>query len=201
MHAATTDRFPAARATGEHAHARIAAPACRTSTGPAAAESLASPARSPRSSLATGRRPRTPPSARTCSTGCEPGRGQAARGREAARPGRRAAAAEAPIAIPYQKTIPHNLPVVDPSLDIVSPPLACLDQDTIWSQPGNLYTQIVDLSDVDNSRSMIAPGNAEDSAGPFRTSQIDLWVSGTTHPAPLSRERSRPWPHRACSSR
>jgi hypothetical protein len=89
------------------------------------------------------------------------------------------------IAIPYQRTIPHNLPVVDASLDVVSPPLACLDQGTIWSQPGNLYSQIVDLSEVDNSRSMMAPGNAED--GPFRTNQLDLWVKGTTHPAPLSR--------------
>jgi L-ascorbate metabolism protein UlaG (beta-lactamase superfamily) len=71
----------------------------------------------------------------------------------------------------------------------VSPPLACLNQDTIWSQPGNLYSQIVDLSDVDNSRSMIAPGNAEDAAGRFRTNQIDLWVKGTTHPAPLSRPK------------
>jgi penicillin amidase len=98
-------------------------------------------------------------------------------------------AAERTITIPYQKTIPHNLPVVDPSFDIVSPPLSCLNQDTIWSQPGNLYSQIVDLSDVDNSRSMIAPGNAEDAAGRFRTNQIDLWVKGTTHPAPLSRAK------------
>ena len=93
------------------------------------------------------------------------------------------------ITIPYQRTIPHNLPVVDASLDIVSPPLTCLDQGTIWSQPGNLYTQIVDLSDVDNSRSMIAPGNAEDAAGAFRTNQIDIWVQGTTHAAPLSRDK------------
>ena len=91
------------------------------------------------------------------------------------------------IAIPYQRTIPHNLPVVDASLDVTSPPLTCLDQGTIWSQPGNLYSQIVDLADVDNSRSMIAPGNAEDAAGPFRANQVDLWVRGTTHPAPLSR--------------
>jgi len=91
------------------------------------------------------------------------------------------------ISIPYQRTIPHNLPVVDAALDILSPPLTCLDQGTIWSQPGNLYSQIVDLSDVDNSRSMTAPGNAED--GPFRTNQVDLWVKGTTHPAPLSRAK------------
>ena len=93
------------------------------------------------------------------------------------------------ITIPYQRTIPHNLPVVDASLDIVSPPLTCLDQGTIWSQPGNLYTQIVDLSDVDNSRCMIAPGNAEDAASGFRANQIDIWVQGTTHAAPLSRDK------------
>ena len=91
------------------------------------------------------------------------------------------------IAIPYQRTPPHNLPTVDASLDLVSPPLTCLDTGTIWSQPGNLYSQIVDLSDVDNSRSMIAPGNAED--GQFRTNQIGLWVRGVTHPAPLSRAK------------
>lgn len=89
------------------------------------------------------------------------------------------------ISIPYQRTIPHNLPVVDASLDFVSPPLTCLDQGTIWSQPGNLYSQIVDLADVDRSRSMMAPGNAED--GPFRTNQVETWVRGTTHPAPLTR--------------
>jgi len=91
------------------------------------------------------------------------------------------------LTIPYQRTIPHNLPVVDASLDFVSPPLTCLDQGTIWSQPGNLYSQIVDLSDVDNSRSMMAPGNSED--GQFRTNQVALWVQGTTHPAPLSRTK------------
>jgi penicillin amidase len=91
------------------------------------------------------------------------------------------------ITIPYQRTLPLNLPVVDPSLDIVSPPLTCLDTGTIWSQPGNIYSQIVDLAEVDNSRSMIAPGNAED--GPFRTHQVDLWVRGTMHPAPLSRAK------------
>jgi penicillin amidase len=91
------------------------------------------------------------------------------------------------ITIPYQRTLPLNLPVVDPSLDVVSPPLSCLDTGTIWSQPGNIYSQIVDLADVDNSRSMIAPGNAEDSA--FRTNQVDLWAGGTMHPAPLSRAK------------
>ncbi|HOB99605.1 MAG TPA: hypothetical protein PKM43_12755 [Verrucomicrobiota bacterium] len=45
----------------------------------------------------------------------------------------------------------------------------------------------MDLADVDNSRSMCAPGNAEH--GAFRANQVDLWVRGTTHPAPLSRAK------------
>ena len=102
------------------------------------------------------------------------------------------------ITIPYQRTIPHNLPVVDASLDLVSPPLTCLDQGTIWSQPGNTYTQIVDLADVDNSRCMSAPGNAEDAAGPFRANQMDIWVQGTTHAAPLSRDKIEALTVRAC---
>jgi penicillin amidase len=128
---------------------------------------------------------------RTSASGGGRGRGSAntsdewtarmAQGRPAARHAART------ITIPYQRTLPHDLPVVDPSLDIVSPPLTCLDTGTIWSQPGNIYSQIVDLADVDNSRSMCAPGNAED--GAFRTNQVDLWVRGITHPAPLSRAK------------
>jgi hypothetical protein len=119
------------------------------------------------------------------------GRGAGGNERPARIPRERPAARSASrvVTIPYQRTIPHNLPVVDASLDLVSPPLACLDQGTIWSQPGNTYTQIIDLSDLDNSRSMSAPGNAEDAAGPFRANQMDIWVQGTTHAAPLSREK------------
>jgi penicillin amidase len=107
--------------------------------------------------------------------------------RASATGGRGGRVAARTTAIPYQLTLPHNLPVVDASMDFTSPPLTCLDTGTIWSQPGNLYSQIVDLSDLDNSRSMIAPGNAED--GPFRTNQVDIWVRGTLHTAPLSRAK------------
>ena len=93
------------------------------------------------------------------------------------------------ITIPYQGMTPLQLPKIDPSLDIVSPPLTCLDTGTIWSQPGNVYTQIVDLADIDNSRAMIAPGNCEDGTSPLRTAGIDLWVQGRTRPAPLSRDK------------
>jgi hypothetical protein len=93
------------------------------------------------------------------------------------------------ITIPYQGMTFLQLPKIDPSLDIVSPPLTCLDTGTIWSQPGNVYTQIVDLADPDNSRAMIAPGNCEDGTSPLRTAGIDLWVQGRTRPAPLSRDK------------
>lgn len=93
------------------------------------------------------------------------------------------------ITIPYQKCLPLNLPSVDTALDIVSPLLTCLDTGTIWSQPGNLYTQIVDLNEMDNSRSVIAPGNSEDADSPFRTAGMEIWVKGGTHPAPLSRKK------------
>ncbi|MBM4093247.1 MAG: penicillin acylase family protein, partial [Planctomycetes bacterium] len=93
------------------------------------------------------------------------------------------------ITMPYQGMTPLQLPKVDPSLDIVSPPLTCLDTGTIWSQPGNVYTHIVDLAEIDNSRAMIAPGNTEDAASPLRTAGIELWVQGRTRPAPLSRDK------------
>lgn len=93
------------------------------------------------------------------------------------------------ITMPYQGMTPLQLPKIDPSLDIVSPPLTCLDTGTIWSQPGNLYTHIVDLAAIDNSRAMIAPGNSEDAASPLRTVGIELWVQGRTRPAPLSRDK------------
>lgn len=105
---------------------------------------------------------------------------------------RPAAAGEWTIRIPYQRSIPLNLPVVDAALDLVSPPLTCLDQGTIWSQPGNVYTHIVDLADVDNSRAMIAPGNAEDPESPLRKAGVEIWVKGGTRPAPLSRQKIEP---------
>jgi hypothetical protein len=112
-----------------------------------------------------------------------------------------AGAAGQTILIPYQRTEPHGFPAVDPSLDITSPPLRCIDTGTIWSQPGNFYTHIVNLGTTDNSRSMIAPGNSED--GAWRTNQIGIWAKGTTHAATLSaatrghraasEERAAPW--------
>jgi len=90
--------------------------------------------------------------------------------------------------MPYQASGPLAFPSVDPALDMVSPPLHCTETGTIWSQHGNSYSQIVDLGDVDRSRSLLPPGVSEDPESPYYTNQVALWVRGATHPAPLSRK-------------
>lgn len=91
--------------------------------------------------------------------------------------------------MPYQANGPMGFPSLDARLDLVSPPLACTQGGTIWSQTGNSYTQIVDLADIDNSRTVLPPGVSEDPASPWHANQMDLWAAGSTHPAPLSREK------------
>jgi penicillin amidase len=91
--------------------------------------------------------------------------------------------------MPYQANGPLGFPSLDPRLDLVSPPLSCTQGGTIWSQTGNSYTQIVDLADVDNSRTVLPPGVSEDPASPWYANQMELWAAGSTHPAPLTREK------------
>jgi len=91
--------------------------------------------------------------------------------------------------MPYQANGPLALPLLDPALELQSPSLPCPQVGTIWSQAGNSYTQIVDLADIDSSRTILPPGISEDPASPFHKDQIEMWVAGTTHPAPLSRNR------------
>lgn len=91
--------------------------------------------------------------------------------------------------MPYQANGPLGFPPLDSEFDLVSPPLSCLEAGTIWSQAGNSYTQIVDLADVDSSRSLLPPGISEDPESPHHAGQMDLWARGGTHPAPLSRRR------------
>jgi penicillin G amidase len=91
--------------------------------------------------------------------------------------------------MPYQANGPLGLPSLDRRLDLVSPPLNCGAGGTIWSQLGNSYTQLVDLSNTDNSRTLLPPGISEDPESPHHTDQMNLWVEGKTHPAPLTRAR------------
>jgi penicillin amidase len=89
----------------------------------------------------------------------------------------------------YESCGPLRFPSANPLLDKTSPPLSCGQGGTIWSQLGNSYSQIVDLANPDNSRSLLPPGNSEDPDSPFHTDQMALWVEGGTHPAPLSRQQ------------
>jgi penicillin amidase len=89
--------------------------------------------------------------------------------------------------MPYQNNL-EGFGSLAPDFDLVSPPLTAPVVQTIWSQTGNSYTQIVDLSDVDASMSVLPPGISEDPASPHFADQIALWVAGDVHPAPLSRE-------------
>jgi penicillin amidase len=91
-------------------------------------------------------------------------------------------------AMPYQAGARLGFPSLDKARDLISPPMTCGHVGTIWSQAGNSYSQIVDLADVDRSRSVLPPGISEDPDNPFHASQLPLWAKGTTHPAPLSRK-------------
>lgn len=91
--------------------------------------------------------------------------------------------------MPYQVGGPLKLPGLAPEYDLKSPPLTCGQIGTIWSQKGNSYTMIVDLSDIDNSRSVLPPGVSENPDSKHRDDQIEIWAKGSTHPAPLSRDK------------
>ncbi len=90
--------------------------------------------------------------------------------------------------LPYQTNL-EGFGSLDPEKDFVSPPLTCVMVDTIWSQRGNSYSHVVDLSNVDNSLSLLPPGVSEDPASPHFKDQVNLWAAGEMHPAPLQRER------------
>ena len=82
-----------------------------------------------------------------------------------------------------------NLPSVEPALDTESPRMEVVQRGSIWSPTENAYSQIVDLSEIDNSRAMLAPGVSEDQESPFYLNQMDLWAKGQLRAAPLSRDR------------
>lgn len=88
--------------------------------------------------------------------------------------------------MPYQNNL-GQWGSIAPQFDIVSPPLACPVTQTIWSQAGETFVQIVDLADVDRSLSLLPPGVSEDPASPHAQDQVPLWVAGKMHPAPLTR--------------
>ncbi len=87
--------------------------------------------------------------------------------------------------MPWQSNL-ENIGSLNAQYDQTSPPLTCGLAATIWSQLGNSYSQIVDLSIVDSSLSILPPGNSEVQTSTHFADMIPLWVEGGMHPAPLS---------------
>ncbi len=65
------------------------------------------------------------------------------------------------------------------------PVLQCVDGQTIWSQMGQTYTHVVDLAAVDDSATVLGPGNAEGPSHAHWDSQGQLWRDGGLKTAPL----------------
>jgi penicillin G amidase len=87
--------------------------------------------------------------------------------------------------MPFQDNL-ENLGSVFTQYDRVSSSLEAGVVATIWSQRGNSYSQIVNMAEVDSSWSMIPPGNSEVPTSGHFDDQVDMWVKGEMHPAPLS---------------
>ena len=75
----------------------------------------------------------------------------------------------------------------NPEADLLSPPLQCPLAQTIWSQEGNSYCQIVDLADIDRSLALLAPGISENPQSPHHADQVPIWATGGFREAPLGR--------------
>ena len=88
--------------------------------------------------------------------------------------------------MPYQNNL-GQFGSLASQFDVVSPPLTCPVPQTIWSQGGETFVQIVDLSDIDNSLSLLPPGVSEDPSSPHAQDQVSIWVEGKMHPAPITR--------------
>lgn len=66
-------------------------------------------------------------------------------------------------------------------------PLLAADADTLASQSGQSYSQLVAPGEVDGARSVLPPGQAEPGAGsPFEASQVGLWAAGALRPSPTT---------------
>ncbi|MGD9855482.1 MAG: penicillin acylase family protein [Planctomycetaceae bacterium] len=88
--------------------------------------------------------------------------------------------------LPYQDNH-EGFGSLAPEFDLVTDPMPVPHTHTLWSQEGNSYTQIVDLGNIDNSLSMLPPGNSENPRGPHFADQLEYLHEGTLHPAPLTR--------------
>lgn len=100
---------------------------------------------------------------------------------------RKNAPQKGPQVMIYQANL-EGFPSIYPDANRYMPYLATTSANTIWSQLGNSYTQVVDLSDINNSRAFLPPGVSEDPRSHHFFDQVELWATGETRPAPLSRD-------------
>jgi len=82
-----------------------------------------------------------------------------------------------------------GFPSVDESLDMNQPALACTDGATVFSQGAQAYVQWVPLADVNLARSLLPPGQSERPDCRSRDVNVEAWVNGELHPAPLNRRK------------
>jgi acyl-homoserine lactone acylase PvdQ len=86
-----------------------------------------------------------------------------------------------------------GFPSLDAAHDLAWPPLECVDGATVFSQAAQAYVQWVPLAHVDDARSLLPPGPTESPDSPTYTVNVEAWVKGKLHPAPLSREALEPF--------
>jgi acyl-homoserine lactone acylase PvdQ len=86
-----------------------------------------------------------------------------------------------------------GFPSIDVDRDLPMPALRCTDRATIFSQAGQAYVQWVPLGNVDQARSLLPPGQTEQRGSAYRTINVESWVNGELHPAPLSRDALEPY--------
>jgi hypothetical protein len=64
--------------------------------------------------------------------------------------------------------------------------LQAMNGGTVWSQTGEVYKFIADLTNCDNNKSLLAPGASEDPTSPYYMNNIASWAAGVMHPAPIT---------------
>ena len=87
--------------------------------------------------------------------------------------------------MPYQDSM-DGLGSFAPELDQTAS-LRCTVMQTVWSQTGETYNQIMDYGELDKSLALMPPGISEDPASPHFRDQVEIWQAGKMRPAPIGR--------------
>ncbi|MCB0332277.1 MAG: penicillin acylase family protein, partial [Bdellovibrionales bacterium] len=90
------------------------------------------------------------------------------------------------ISIPYVEGITLK-ETVDPAFDIETEQVICPSKLTLHSQEGNFYTQITPLIDINGSQTAIAPGNSDNPASQFYSSELSGFQVGKVSASPIDR--------------